>query len=468
MTYIQCSICKLSNTHQEYILRSREQGLSYVDISKEVTTLAGHPVSHYAVRRHLLNHSDAQNNEDKGGVSKPPKRSAKEDKLSSPGTAFVELNESGGHLESKKMTQDEVDSIKDLSQILEMFSIDPSIYKVKDDTVRISKWQQREDGEFLTSYRFQFEKIYENLEDKQAYEDLVAEMKDRVWDDYRVKDSVINEADRLYRKTTVVPELADFQIGKVDIRGTTEDFKRRIDTLLEKYAAHLERASADSEKISAVLVDVGDIIEGFENTSSQQHLNDMSLMRQIDLALVVVQRFIELTRQYTADIKYLAVPSNHCAWRKGKDYLGKPSDDWGIFIAGIIQRTYEGIIEVITPDEFKKSLSINIDGVNFGFEHGDSHSPGKASDYLQKQILGGEPVAGCEVFVHGHYHNHYVQTCGRTMEGKQRWVVGCATNDNGSSWYSTTRGVGDSDPGMTVINIVDGEFAPQNVYFLKA
>ena len=184
MTYIQCSICKLSTTHQEHITRSRERGMSYVDISKEITTLAGFPVSHYAVRRHLLNHSDMEPQASKSAVGKNTRKTPKEAKSSSPGTAFVELDETGGHLESKKMTQDEVDSISDLSQILEMFNIDPSIYKVKDDTVRISKWQQREDGEFLTSYRFQFKKLYDDLEDKQAYESLVAEMKDRVGDDY--------------------------------------------------------------------------------------------------------------------------------------------------------------------------------------------------------------------------------------------------------------------------------------------
>jgi hypothetical protein len=60
------------------------------------------------------------------------------------------------------------------------------------------------------------------------------------------------------------------------------------------------------------------------------------------------------------------------------------------------------------------------------------------------------------LLIHGHWHHLRVQETGR-RNGRSRWIVQCPTLDNGSSWYRTTMGGDDSDPGLLVIPLVHGE-----------
>lgn len=426
--------------------------------SEAILRKFGKHISVSSLRRHINNHS----NNESTNIGK------KESVDVNPGQAKVDYSPStGGTAVSPAYTNEELNSINSIEGVLEYFGIDSSKFKVVNDTVRISKWQQKQSGEYLTSYRFSFEP----KENEDLLKDYINELSKKI---DTIPSSMIGstnvngrgKAERLH----IVPNLSDFQIGKVDVRGGTEELLKRLDMSFDLLNEHIKDSIntqlREDGELSITICELGDIIEGFENTSSQKFLNDLSLMSQVELAIKIVSRFINLALSYTRNVRYIAVPSNHCGWRNGKGYLGKPSDDWGIFISNVVSMTFGDKVEVITPQEFKKTVTSDFDGLTVGFGHGDDHRNGKVIEWLTKQTLASEPVADCDVFVHGHYHNHYVQTAGRTREGNQRWIVGVATNDNGSSWYTNTAGLGETDPGLTVINVLDGKFRPQNVYLL--
>lgn len=457
--------CKACNLYENLTGEKEKNELTSIlrsdsTVQKKVDTIFekfNEQLSISGVKRHIKNHTSINTNKPSSKGTSTTSSTAKVDY--SPST--------GGTVVSPAYTNEELQSISSLDDVLEYFGIDSTKFQVVNDTVRISKWQQKGSGEYLTAYKFSFEP--KNTES--MINEYITELSEKL---ETLPHSLINSNNVKYEGKAdslhIVPNLSDFQIGKVDVRGGTEQLIERLDESLDNLDKHIQKSVKhelkENGKLSITVCELGDIIEGFENTSSQQFLNDLSLMSQVELAVKIVTRFVNLALSYTDDVRYIAVPSNHCGWRKGKGYLGKPSDDWGIFIANIIDMTFGDKVDVIVPSDFKKTLTEDFDGLLIGFGHGDSHSNGKAVDWLAKQTLANEPVAECDVFVHGHYHNHYVQTAGRTRNGKQRWVVGVATSDNGSSWFTNTAGIGETDPGITVINVVDGEFRPQNAYLL--
>lgn len=458
-----CKTCTLYGnvvgTHKQkkfdVIMESND---SFTTKSERIFATFGYQISPSSIRRHKANHTSSKETT-KDSV----------DEFVKPSGAKVDYSPSiGGTAVSPAYTNEELKSINSLSDVLDYFGIDSNKFRVVNDTVRISKWQQKQSGEYLTSYRFSFEPKDEDGDVEEYIKDLSTKL-DTIPQNLISKNPT-NRSGKA-SKLHIVPNLSDFQIGKVDVRGGTEEFLERIEEATNKLDAHIrnsiETQLREDGKLSITICELGDVIEGFENTSSQQFLNDLSLMSQVELALKIVTRFVNLALSYTDDVRYISVPSNHCNWRKGRGSLGKPSDDWGIFVARVIQTTFGRKVRVIIPNEFKKTLTKDFDGLKIGFGHGDDHQNGKAVEWLTKQTMANEPVADCDVFVHGHYHNHYVQTAGRTRNGKQRWIVGVATSDNGSSWFTNTSGIGETDPGITVINVIDGKFMPQNVYLIN-
>ena len=57
----------------------------------------------------------------------------------------------------------------------------------------------------------------------------------------------------------------------------------------------------------------------------------------------------------------------------------------------------------------------------------------------------------------GHFHTLKVTELGNTDRATSRYWVQAKTLDNGSSWYRTTAGAGDSDPGLVVIPLEKGK-----------
>lgn len=339
--------------------------------------------------------------------------------------------------------------ITDWTEIFERFNLDPETFEVAGDTVRMSTWQQSKrtdngdrDVVNLYSYRASFTRRAVAVDLPALYAE--ARRKPRV----RVKTT---PADRV----TVVA-LSDVQAGKVDHRGGTAELLDRLDAARGALVAHLKQRKPQS----TVLAEVGDLFEGFESGGNPAFSNDLSLAQQMDLAGTEVYKFIEVMQRH-GHVDVMSAPSNHTAWRNGKQSLGRPGDDLGMFVHKQVQKVAAaaGIDATwVFSDMYNESVVLDVLGTGLGMVHGNQFSPGQAITWWQKQQHGGMPMAHADIMLSGHYHNFTAQPTGRNpVTGRAKWWLQAPTIDSGSSWYRNIAG-GDSDAGLLVFDITDQGF----------
>ena len=312
--------------------------------------------------------------------------------------------------------------------------------------IRTSRWQQREDGNWLTSYRFTFRR-------KTASLDLPV---------------LLAEAKKKIKKTPLKPDgekclvvlWSDLQVGKVDYRGNSQSLIARVELMQARLIAQVKR-----EKPSRVIfADLGDTIEGFNNVASTAQLqsNDLSIMQQVDLATTFAWQTLKLLYSLCPNITYASVGSNHCQWRIGKDVVGKATDDWGVFIGRQLARLSgeAGLgIQFIEPQEDDESLAIDVFGDEFhvlGMVHGhQAKSPEQMGQWWKGQAFGQQAVAYATLLIHGHWHHLRVNELGSTARGTSRFIVMASTMDNGSGYFKKRTGE-DSVPGLVTLILERG------------
>ena len=128
---------------------------------------------------------------------------------------------------------------------------------------------------------------------------------------------------------SLVVALADFQTGKTDERGGTEELLARSESALARVVHKVIREKYDE----VVLLDVGDSTEGFESAPNADRTNDLSQTEQIRVWRRIFWRWIDQMARVAPRVTVVAVPSNHCVdadteiltrngWVKVSDYTG--------------------------------------------------------------------------------------------------------------------------------------------------
>lgn len=357
--------------------------------------------------------------------------------------ARVEIDGDSGEVTTTPQTNDK---ITDFSSILEEFGIDPKEFEIEGN-VRLSKWQVY-DETWRTSYKFN---IVRRNPASFELSTLFQEVKSRA------EYFPVRPAPKSTNRTLVVP-FSDLQAGKVGSRGDSESLIERVLEKKDKLEQYIIEQGCDE----AVFLDGGDIVESFENTAQQGFTNDLSIMQQLDLAGTLEQEFISLLARYHSKVRVGGVPSNHAAWRKGKDILGRPSDDWGLFLLKQIQKAYKlapeayGHVEFHYPGDWEKSLLLDVQGVGVGLVHGEDSSLAQMENWWAKQVHGNSPIADAEILITAHYHTLGLKPSGRSRRtGKQKYWIATPTLDNGSDWWANKSG-SDSDPGLMAF-VIDSE-----------
>jgi len=322
-------------------------------------------------------------------------------------------------------------------------------------TPRTSRWQ-RYDGDWLTAYRFQFRK-------KTAGIDLPL---------------LLQEAKKKAKtpklpKTTdrcLVVMWSDLQVGKVDYRGNSQSLIERVELMQARLMEMVKREKP--EKV--IFADLGDTVENFSNAGDMAQLqsNDLSIMEQVDLATTFAFQTLRMLAEKVPDITYASVGSNHCQWRVNKQVVGKPSDDWGIFIGRQLARLSQtaGLnIRFVEPQPHDESLALDVFGDGFhilGVVHGhQARRPDNMGQWWRGQAFGKQPVADASVLIHGHWHHLRVTEMGSTPRGTSRFLIMAPTMDNGSGWWRKVTGE-DSVPGLGVLLLEKGVDFTGTVYKL--
>ena len=322
--------------------------------------------------------------------------------------------------------------------------------------IRTSRWQQREDGEWLTSYRFTFRR-------KTASIDLPLLMSE-------AKKKAGKPKPITKQPTALVVLWSDLQVGKVDYRGNSADLIERVELMQTRLVKMVKEQKP--EKI--IFCDLGDTVENFGNAAEMAQLqsNDLSIMSQVDLATTFAWQTLKMLYPYCQDILYASVGSNHCQWRVNKQTVGRAEDDWGVFIGRQLARlsSEAGLgIRFIEPQPHDESLAIDVfeDGFHIlGVVHGhQAKRPDSVSQWWRGQAFGRQPIADASLLVHGHWHHLRVTEMGSTPRGTSRFLVMAPTMDNGSGWWKKVTGE-DSVPGLATLMLERGIDYTGTVYKL--
>ena len=244
-------------------------------------------------------------------------------------------------------------------------------------------------------------------------------------------------------ESAMVVAWADPQTGKVASRGGTPQLIERVDRYQEGIRAFAKKHKCDA----AYMFDLGDAIEGFENTAAQMGTNDLSIMDQVDVATTLeFELFKTLGETHPAAV-LSGIGSNHCRWRKGKDSLGTPGDDWGIHMLKQIHRRMGdnpekfGHMSVRWPDAQEETIALDVAGLIVGAAHGHQSPPDGLPLWWAKQVHGGQPIAHADILLTGHYHSLRIQPTGRNpFTDRAKWWLQAPTADNGSDWYRLRAG----------------------------
>lgn len=315
----------------------------------------------------------------------------------------------------------------------------------------IGQWRKEQaDGSFLVSYNFRHRPRTETLNLPALY--AAAARKPR------------QQLQPASSGNVTVVVLSDVQAGKTGARGGTPELIDRLVEKREKLTAWLRTRKPSR----TVLAEAGDLFEGFESGGNPMFTNDLSLAQQMDLAGTEVYKFVELMHAH-GHVDVMSVSSNHTAWRRGKQNLGRPSDDLGLFVHRQVEKVADaaGLDATWTfPAPYDESVTLNVNGTVLGLVHGNQFGPQKAIDWWGKQTHGGQPVGAADVLVSGHYHSLIVMPTGRNpYTGRSKWWLQAPTTDNGSDWFRNTAG-DDSDPGLLVFDIGPDGFELQSLTVL--
>jgi hypothetical protein len=253
---------------------------------------------------------------------------------------------------------------------------------------------------------------------------------------------------------------ADWQIGKTDINGGSQDTAEQILTSFARAADNASRFAPEE----IVIIDAGDIVENLWNVPSQRATNDLGLPHQVEAAVRLMVAGIKMLAPLAPRIRYVAVPSNHGRSRVGyKAEAGDAHDDYGIAIAKIVRTALSlndafAHVEIVLPEPHLESIAIETCGSKIGVVHGHQASrPDGLADWWRGQALGNGPVADARILIAGHFHSLRMQTV-----GDDRTLFVCPSSDRGSSWYTNLKGES-SRSGMLTFLTVDNEWGALEV-----
>ena len=265
---------------------------------------------------------------------------------------------------------------------------------------------------------------------------------------------------------TLIVCMADYQVGKRQSGGGTEDTVRLVRRAIKDIADDVLLAGG-YERI--ILSDVGDSTEGFWNVASQAQTNDLSLTDQIRTVQRLYAEALKTFAPLCESLYYVAVPSNHCAVRVGpgkNSRANAPDDDFGIMVSKNIEdivEDREGFehVQFFRPEKWEEAVTVDAaDGTRIGFTHGhlagtQSKVPGWFRDLAFGRRSG---LYDARILVHGHWHNFSV-----SQVGDARWIISCPSADRGSDWWTNVSG-DSTKPAILTFEARDGNASSWELY----
>ncbi len=270
----------------------------------------------------------------------------------------------------------------------------------------------------------------------------------------------------LEKGETLIVCMADYQVGKRQSGGGTEDTVRLVRRAIKDIADDVLLAGG-YERI--ILSDVGDSTEGFWNVASQAQTNDLSLTDQIRTVQRLYAEALKTFAPLCESLYYVAVPSNHCSVRVGpgkNSRANAPDDDFGIMISKNIEdivEDREGFehVQFFRPEKWEEAVTVDAaDGTRIGFTHGHlAGTQAKVPTWFRDLAFGRRSgLYDARILVHGHWHNFGVR-----QVGDARWIISCPSADRGSDWWTNVSG-DSTKPAILTFEARDGNASSWELY----
>jgi hypothetical protein len=232
---------------------------------------------------------------------------------------------------------------------------------------------------------------------------------------------------------------SDMQIGKTSYNGGTPETIQRV---MESFSK-AEAFAKENNFAEIVIAELGDPLENFYSTSSQEQTNDLDLTGQIRTARRLLLEGIKMLAPYAPKLTYAAVPSNHGSVRKGfKAPAADNHNDWGLEISHQLEDAVSmngsfSHVTFVRPEKLQESLNYRTSsGTNLGMVHGhQARGAEKLGEWWKGQTHGRQPVAGSDILLAGHWHSFRVQ-----HSGAAKWVMVSPASDPGSDWFTNITG----------------------------
>ena len=253
-----------------------------------------------------------------------------------------------------------------------------------------------------------------------------------------------------------VVALADWQIGKTDIGGTSQDTIKKILTMIDEVEERVKELRKTGRTLGSLYVlGLGDMIErcsGFYN--NQEFVTDLTEAEQMEIAVHLIVKALKQWSALFEKVVVACVVGNHGENRKdGKANTDRIRDnaDTAVFktAALVLDQNPDryGHVSFIIPKD-RSTLSLDIAGITVGIAHGNQYTSaqGALKKWWEGQTLGYQPVADAHILVTGHYHHLKVDQYG------PRTHIQTPAMDPGSRWFS--EGSGQESPSGTVTFVV--------------
>lgn len=389
MTYNEnCKTCNLDKELLSIINGMYQSGNGYKTISRALFETYDVNVSRESIRNHFNKHySLADDTTFDGSYS-----ATNVDKVATITPGF-EIDENGrGYIQTPLIESS--DLISNFSDILRDMGLDPDEFIVV-GKARVSKWQQSEDGKYLSSYRV-------NIEKKSTLDEQISDILPAI-QTYEPKVPDPKET----QDHAFVFVAGDLQLGKSDADGT-EGIVTRYRESLQKA---VDKLNSLDHMVSEVLISwVGDCIEGMVSQGGRNaRRTELTTTQQVRLLRKLMTETVLAFSSLSPKITVVSVPGNHDEAQR-QPVSTDPSDSWAVDALVSVSEAfklagdkYDHIkFEVVPFDEM--TLTVEVAGTKIGHAHGHQWSRGKHFDWWSGQHWGGHEVGYADILLAGHFH----------------------------------------------------------------
>ena len=368
---------------------------------------------------------------------------------------YAEIGLDGGEIATGVLTEPIGD---DWSAVLKSFGLDPNVFEVVGDKVRMSKWMSSKrlengdrDSVWLYSYRATFARKSTPTINDSDIDQIRANIRA-----FKPSKQVSKSIKQL--PSTFVFLAADWQLGKSASGGPEATAKRVLDSF-QKTIERIEELKMTGRNIEQIaFVNLGDPIEGCSNDWYPSQLMSINTTQreQLLLALDLWTTGVTMFAGLAPKMKFISTLSNHGEWnrRNGKNQ-STDSDSADGFLSDTLKRILEDkkIVDewVIPHDEM--SVTSELSGMNCAFTHGHKISRNEF-EWLRGQSLrllrdnGQEP----KIWFTGHRHSIDVKDWGvfTRFQAPSQESSGL-TSSSGSKYFTDQTGKWSSPGSMTLL-----------------